>query len=231
MVKKSVDSGKWEIISLIDWQHTCILPLFLHAGIPQRLQNHNDPVSDNWDRPTLPENFAEIEGNERAQARDLYSRRLVHYYYMGNTAIYNKPHLHAMTYPPSYLRIRLFTCASDPWMGETLDLKLALIAATEAWEVLAGEGVPCPIAFDAEDVRKTKELEKLQEKADELVKTVDYTFGIGSEGWIDADRYEEVAALLKRMKEEGEMAAETEKEREEIRSHWYWGDFDEADYR
>jgi hypothetical protein len=49
MVKKSVDSGKWEIISLIDWQHTCILPLFLHAGIPQRLQNHNDPVSDNWD--------------------------------------------------------------------------------------------------------------------------------------------------------------------------------------
>jgi hypothetical protein len=33
------------IIGLIDLQHTSILPLFFLAGIPERLQNHDDPFS------------------------------------------------------------------------------------------------------------------------------------------------------------------------------------------
>ena len=41
-------------------------------------------------------------------------------------------------------------------------LKVALKAATENWETLMGGGLPCPIVFDAEDVRKTKKLDDEQ---------------------------------------------------------------------
>jgi len=51
------------------------------------------------------------------------------------------------------LRGRLFHHASNPWEGETLELKVALIQATERWETLTGGGPPCPAMFDAEDVR------------------------------------------------------------------------------
>jgi len=44
MVSTSSDSGQLEIVSLLDWQHAPILPRFLLAGIPDRLQNYNDPV-------------------------------------------------------------------------------------------------------------------------------------------------------------------------------------------
>jgi len=44
VVRRSSDSG-WQVVSLLDWQHASILPPFLLAGVPQRLQNHDDPVS------------------------------------------------------------------------------------------------------------------------------------------------------------------------------------------
>ena len=58
-----------------------------------------------------------------------------------------------MTDPMCVLRGRLFHHASNPWEGETLELKVALIQATERWETLTGGGPPCPAMFDAEDVR------------------------------------------------------------------------------
>jgi hypothetical protein len=191
-------------------------PSYLYAGIPPHLQNHNDPVSDAWERPALPENFVQMEEHERAQAKSLYVRRLVHYYYLGTTEMFNEPLFHAMTYPLSYTHSRLFIYASRPWVGETLDLKLALIDATEKWESFAGKGVPCPIAFDAEDVRKMKELGEVQEKADKIIKETEDFIGVDSEGWVHADRYEEVMALFKRLKEEAETAAKTEEDREEM---------------
>ncbi|KAF9493683.1 hypothetical protein BDN71DRAFT_1067027 [Pleurotus eryngii] len=43
-VSWSPDSG-CNVVSLFDFQHTSILPMFLLAGIPQRFQNHADSVS------------------------------------------------------------------------------------------------------------------------------------------------------------------------------------------
>ncbi len=63
IVRRSSDSG-WQVVSLLDWQHASILPLFLLASVPQRLQNHNDPVSQSMTLPLLPENFDELEETE-----------------------------------------------------------------------------------------------------------------------------------------------------------------------
>ena len=65
------------------------------------------------------------------------------------------------------LRRRFFDHTSVLWEGEILALKVALIEATENWETLTGPGgLSCPVTFDAEDVRETKELDAKQRKAD-----------------------------------------------------------------
>ena len=63
---------------------------------------------------------------------------------------------------------RLFDQAGAPWEGETHALKTTLTEATEIWERLMGEDVPCPVAFKPEDLLKTKELSTKLQVADEL---------------------------------------------------------------
>jgi hypothetical protein len=50
IVRQSPNSG-WQVISLLDWQHASILPLFLLAGIPLHLQNYDDPISQSMTPP------------------------------------------------------------------------------------------------------------------------------------------------------------------------------------
>ncbi|KAL5522368.1 hypothetical protein ACEPAG_8384 [Sanghuangporus baumii] len=229
VVRRSSESG-WQVVSLLDWQHASILPLFLLAGIPQRLQNHNDPVSQSMTPPSLPENFGELDETERSEAEEVYRRRLVHYHYVKNTEECNKLHYDAMTDPMCVLRSRLFDYAGNPWEGETLELKTALIRATERWETLTREGVPCPVVFDSEDVSETMELNEVQSKADKAYEVWQNMLGLGPEGWVPAQYYEEAVGLCKQMKEEALTEATSEEERAEIIAHWPWDDMDEGKY-
>ena len=120
-------------------------------------------------RPSLPENLDDLDKPEQSRAKELYRRRLVHYHYVKNTEEYNELHYAALTDPMGMLRRRLFCHASDPWEGETLPLKVALIEATKNWETLTGGGAPCPVVFDAEDVRETMKLDEVQRGADETL--------------------------------------------------------------
>lgn len=47
----------WRIVGLVDWQHASVLPLFLLAGVPERLQNYGDLASHYMTTPSLPENL------------------------------------------------------------------------------------------------------------------------------------------------------------------------------
>ena len=132
--------------------------------------------------PSLPENFDELGKTERTEAEEVYRRRLVHYHYIQNTEECNKPHYDALTDPMCVLRSRLFGHASNPWEGETLELKVALILAAERWEMLTGKGTPCPVVFDAEDVRETTELNEVQRKADKVFEVCQNMLGLGPEG-------------------------------------------------
>ena len=164
------------------------------------------------------------------EATGVYHLRLGHYHYITSTAEYNKPHYDAMTDHMCVLRRRLFDYASYPWEGETLELKLALIQATERWKTLTGESAPCPVIFDAEDARKTMELNEEQRKADNAFEVLQDMLGLGPEGWVPAQDYEGAVAICKQMKEQGLMQIESEKERADILGHWPWDDMDEEKY-
>ncbi|KAG6888158.1 hypothetical protein C0995_010274 [Termitomyces sp. Mi166 len=229
VVSRSPDSG-CQVVGLLDWQHASILPIFLLAGVPQRLQNYNDPVSQSMTPPSLPEHFDELDGTERAGAEEVYRDRLVHYHYVTSMEECNKLHYAAFTDPMHALRGRLFLHAGSPWEGETFELKLALIQATERWKALRGGDVPCPIEFDAEDVRETRKLNEVQEKADMLFATCQNMIGLGEDGWVSTEDYEDAVALLKKSKEKGLADAQSAEERAEIMGHWPWDDMDEGKY-
>ena len=126
IVWRSPNSG-WQVVSLLDWQHASILPLFLLAGIPQCLQNYDDPVSQSMMLPLRLENFNELKGTERTTANEVYLCYLVHYHYIKKMEEYNKLHYYDLMDPMYVLCSRLFHHTSNPWEGETLELKVALI--------------------------------------------------------------------------------------------------------
>lgn len=148
-----------------------------------------------------------------------------------NTEAYNKPHYDALTDHMCVLRSRLFHHASNPWEGETLELKVALIRATELWETLTGGGgVPCPVVFNAEDARETLELNEVQGKADKAFGMWQNMLGLGPEGWVPTQDYKAAVALCKQVKEAALAEATSEEERAEIMGHWPWDDMDEEKY-
>ncbi|GJJ07193.1 hypothetical protein Clacol_001393 [Clathrus columnatus] len=224
-VSRSSDSSL-HIVSLIDWQHTSILPMFLLAGIPNQIQNYDDPISDSMTRPSLPENLDDLDKVQQSKEKELYRRRLVHYHYIKSTVAYNELHLAALAYPIEMLRRRLFSYSSDPWEGETLDLKVALIGATKNWEILMGGDTPCPVVFDPEDICKTMELDEKKRRMDEILELCQEFIGCGSQGWVPAERYEEAMRRNKQLKERTLAKAKSEKERAEIAAHWPLDDMD-----
>jgi len=229
IVSRSPDSD-WHVVGLLDWQHTSILPPFLLAGVPERLQNYADPISQSMTRPSLPENLDDLDETEQSRANGLYHRRLVHYQYVKNTEEHNELHYAALTDPMGVLRHRLFTHASDPWEGETLALKVALIEATEKWAALTGGGTPCPVVFDAEDIRETMKLHEVQKQADETLEACGNMIGFGSEGWVPTRHYEEALTRSKQLKEDALAGARSAEERAEIAAHWPLDDMDEEIY-
>ncbi|KAF8961537.1 protein kinase subdomain-containing protein PKL CAK Fmp29 [Flammula alnicola] len=230
IVSWSPDSSSYVVVGLIDWQHTSILPLSLHAGIPQWLQNYDDVGWQSMTPPLMPEKLDDLDETQQRREMELYRRRLVHYHYVNNTEKYNMLHYAALTDPVGMLRRRLFRHARAPWEGETLELKVALIQATENWERLTGACSPCPVVFDPDDVCETMELEAAQREVDRYLEVWRDMIGVGPEDWVPAEHYEEAMARSEKMKEHGLTAIEDEEERARVAAHWPFDDMDEEDY-
>ena len=222
-------SSTWQIVGLLDWHHASILPLFLLTGVPEHLQTWPGPILQSMTRPSLPENFDNLDKTDQRQAKERYRRRLVYYHYVKNTEECNELHYAALTDLFGLLRRCLFNYASDPWEGDTLELKVALIAATKNWKALTEGGAPCPIVFDAEDVCETMKLNEVQGGADALLEVCLDIIGVGSEGWVPTERYEKAMMHNKQLKEVL-AAAESAEERAEIAAHWPFDDMDEEKY-
>ncbi|KAG4429850.1 hypothetical protein IFR05_014673 [Cadophora sp. M221] len=89
-------SDSSDITGIIDWQHATILPIFLQAKIPKHFQNYGDDDSENFRRPELAEDFANMTSSDKEVEMERYRRRQLHYFYLGYTSDRNKAHFHAM---------------------------------------------------------------------------------------------------------------------------------------
>ena len=222
-----------EITGLIDWQHSAILPLFLHSAIPNSFQNYGDEISESMQLPTLPTNFDQLDEMKQFAEVELLRKRQLHYIYLRETAKINPEHFNALMNGLNTLRRKLFYHASEPWDGDNVTLKADLISLTEKWQQLtssSGSEVPCPLIFSEHEAAACIQLDKAQVEADEQLEACREAIGVGTEGWVPLEFYEEVKQREVKLKADALDAAESEEERVRTREHWIFDDFCEEDY-
>jgi len=233
-----IASDKLEITSLIDWQHCAILPLFLQCGIPNSLQDYGDAVSESLEVPELPPNFDDLSEREQFEQAVLLRRRQLHYYYIAKTPELNPIHYDALAHDFSVVRRKLFDHASEPWEGDNVTLKADLIYLTENWSRITApqssakgdSKIPCPISFTEDEVTECKRLHAAHAEADEQLQACRDVAGIGPEGWVPLEQYEETRQRERKLKAAALEAAESDEERARLEEHWIFDDIDEEEY-
>lgn len=225
-------SEDFQIRGIIDWQHSTVLPLFLHAGIPAHFQNYGDPVSENLEEPRLPHDLDEMDDDDREKELELYRRRHLHFYYLGATAKNNGSHFQALMDQGGLLRRKLFQHAGEPWEGNNIPLKADLIRMTQHWSELVPQGIdgsPCPIRFDNGEIGETLQGMAKQEEADSQIEILRNALGISVDGWVSHEGYQDAVAQAAEMKLQAIEYAESDLEREMTVKHWPFGDYDEKE--
>ncbi|EED82498.1 predicted protein [Postia placenta Mad-698-R] len=233
-LKVSSDSSGLQILSVLDWQHAAVLPLFLHAGMPDIIQNEEDEVSRTMVQPKLPDDFDELPEEKQEWEMELLRRRLVHYHYSLSTATHNRIHHQGLVYSLNTFRRRIFNHATAIWEGETIKLLYALIDMVSGWASFAKDGTPCPVAFTEDEEAAAKKLYLALANAERGERMLRDRVGYGEETWVPVARYEDAKALgqeIKRMtlKACAEDEETTGEEYAVIESNWPLDDMDEEE--
>ncbi|KAF2126260.1 hypothetical protein P153DRAFT_347351 [Dothidotthia symphoricarpi CBS 119687] len=231
-------SDELDITGLIDWQHCAVLPLFLQCGIPNSLQNYGDSVSVSLTVPELPHNFDELDEREQFEEDVLLRRRQLHHFYVAATAKLNPTHYDALSYDFSTLRRKLFDHASSPWEGDNITLKADIVHLQMNWSnITTASSItnddakpPCPIAFSEEEVSECLRMNAAQVEADEQLQACRDAIGIGPEGWVPLEQYDEIKERESKLKADALDAAESDEDRLMLCEHWMFDDFDEEEY-
>lgn len=112
-------SDNFEITSLIDWQSSAVLPLYLQSGIPADLDNSTDAASRAMETPSPPRALTELSEDEALQQLESFAKRQLHHLYMTETANKNPIHFDALTLPFSIGRRKIFQLSSAPGKATT----------------------------------------------------------------------------------------------------------------
>ncbi|KAF3037178.1 hypothetical protein E8E11_006321 [Didymella keratinophila] len=143
-----------------------------------------------------------------------------------------------IAYLTNTLRRKLFDHASSPWEGDNITLKADLIELAQNWSDVikshsntGNDANPlCPVRFSEEDMKHTLDLNAAQLEADEQLQACRDVIGIGPEGWVPLDQYNEVKQRESKLKADALEAAESDQERLMLQEHWIFDDFDEDEY-
>ena len=176
-LKVSIDSNGVQILSMLDWQHAAVLPLFLHAGMPDDIQNEEGEVSRRLIKPKLPNGFDKLSQEEQR-------RETVHYHYILSTAAHNRVHHKGLVYPLNTFRRRIFNHATAPWEGETIKLLWSLIEMVMDWESFAKDGTPCLVVFSKDEKAAVIKLYRALADAEENERALRNHVGYGPETWV-----------------------------------------------
>ena len=224
-----------DVVGIIDWQHTVILPLCLCAGIPDHFQNWGDLLSETLSKPEvkLPNNFDQLSHEEQETIQETMRRRIVHFYYAALTMKSLPDHFDAIRSENCMLRAKLFHHAQAPWEGDSVSLKYAMLQVLENWPMSLDEGaqtraVERPIRFSEEEIQKcSKDYRQEQEKLQELGEMRDL-IGTDALGWVSSeDELERCRGVIQSIKDGLMEYSTTEMEKTAIISHFPFDDHEE----
>lgn len=219
----------FKITGLIDWQHSCILPLFLQAGVPKYFQTVDDESFTLLTPPKLSEDFELMDEEQQAQAAETFRQRHLQFYYMAATVRYNPVHFDALAEPFTGLKSNVFKLASNPWEGDNVLLRAALIEVMRHWPALSPEEPHCPVSYSDNEVGECLQLYDNLQEADAQLEQTSRVLGIGPEGWVPTEDYEGTKAFAAEIKRLALEDAESDLLRAQIEEHWPFDDHDEDD--
>ncbi|KAJ7641305.1 hypothetical protein FB45DRAFT_976157 [Roridomyces roridus] len=190
--------GKLRILSVLDWQHTAVLPLFLQVGIPDFISHEEDEISQSLVKPQLPDDFGDLPETQQEEEKQLFRRRLAHFHYHIYNAVYNKINLTESTAPLTNFRRRVFIRARASWHGDTIELLRDLVLMVrQYWS----QGAECPVTFtEAEELAANERYGELAACV-EQERVLRNLVGCGEDTWVPANRYEEAKALSEELKQ------------------------------
>ncbi|EFR01086.1 phosphotransferase enzyme family protein [Nannizzia gypsea CBS 118893] len=222
-----------EITRLIDWQHTIIQPSLLAAGYPRAFENPDTDEPLDLKEPTLPPEYDSLEGDEKAEADELYRRMLMFHYYRIYTGVFNKLHLHALRDPLLNPRKHLVDRAGRQWSGNTITLKGALIRMADYWDQLPEtKGIECPVKFNISEINEFLKQEEMWLCFNAVVNHWRDELCISEDGWVSDGNYESAMKVIQGLKQD--MLSKAEGDQEDIdivliNKGWPFDDHEEID--
>ena len=218
------------ISCIIDWQHTTIEPRLLVAGHPRAFENPDIEQSPNLIEPSLPSDYESLPAKLKADADELYRRRLLFYYYRIFNGHLNKAHLQALRDPILLPHQHLVDRAGRPWNGNVMTLKGALIPMVGYWHQLPDtRGIDCPVEFTDAELDGFEEQEKMWFDLNKLVAYWRDEIGINEDGWISNDQYEEAVRKTAQLNNSLIEAAEGDEDIRLLNEGWMFRDREEFD--
>jgi hypothetical protein len=89
---------------------------------------------------------------------------------------------------------------------------------------------PCSITFSEDEASECLRLHAAQIEADKQLQACRDVVGVGTEGWVPVGQYDETKQRESKLKSDALEAAGPEEERQKLRKHWIFDDFDEEEY-
>ncbi|PLN83759.1 phosphotransferase family protein [Aspergillus taichungensis] len=183
------------IHGIIDWQSAQIFPLFIQTQFPDFLRPPKNYIPGT-DIPSLPDNFEELDSEEKEQAiRDKTLASQSKYYEMSclgfNKRVYNAMSLDRRLWEP-------FTCCQLPLNGSLVPLRNCLIRISQDWALLGLPGSP-PFMFSDEELKIHKDQVVLYQDMVYLWDIVKTQLRTDASGWVSNELWEITKNLNKNL--------------------------------
>ncbi|RAK96065.1 phosphotransferase enzyme family protein [Aspergillus ibericus CBS 121593] len=195
-----------EVLSIIDWQSSEILPLFDHARQPYFL-DYDGPPATGLDPPEFPKNFDELDPDEQRRAHGLYLNMSLATLYRKLTSTKNGTLFRAMEFGQTPSFDMMLFAQNLLIDGEAL-YRARILDIEQEWSSLPGVQAsgtqPFPLEFSAEDVNSIGEDADGAIEGMELMQSVKESLGElwPEKGIVRPERYDEAKRLLKEIKTE-----------------------------
>lgn len=187
-----VDPKSKKITHIIDWQSAAVLPLFYHGKVPAMFRHRgSDSVGmSTW--PERPENFHDMESDERTLIDNQIGSQRLHMIYLERTRIHNPRHWAALQWHDER-RIQPTSIIQSVWKNKDIFfLQRALMRIVSTWEELSPDSGPCPVSFSEEEMALYKHEEENRGYVCEVLTIFKDVGGLPPDGSIEAGRFEEV---------------------------------------
>ncbi|KAL8935081.1 MAG: hypothetical protein Q9211_004893 [Gyalolechia sp. 1 TL-2023] len=196
-----------QITGLIDWQATCIAPLFLQASWPHFL-DFEGPKHKEMTPPRLPSNFGQLSPSEQKDAK-------------------NPPVYDALRFQET-LKAQIIAYAQSLLVGGGPRLKGKLIMLEDNWGKLVGkDGPPCPLQYSERERQVQQNENELWMQGYMNMLEVLRAIGdaqVGWDGWVTHEQYEPVKEKVREVRKAFlAQISEKEEEREEWAKIWPFG--------